>query len=205
MKRFKFLIAKGLKRILFPSALRNCQIDKNSYVCAQSDLNNVSMGKFSYIGYRCFATNVKIGNFCSIADNCRLGNGMHPIEFVSTSPVFCEGKNILKKNFSNHKYENNKMTIIENDVWIGANVLVKSGVTIHNGAVVGMGSVVTKDIPAYEIWAGVPARFIRRRFETEIVDGLENLQWWNWDEKKIMDNSNFFDNPSNLIRNVKEL
>ena len=205
MKKIRLLIAKGLKIILNPSALRNCRIEKTAKVCAQCDLNNVELGGYSYIGYRCFAVNADIGRFCSISDNCRIGNDMHPLDFVSTSPVFIKGKNVLKYNFANHEYDSAKKTIIENDVWIGANVLVKSGVTIHNGAVVGMGSVVTKDIPAYEVWAGNPAHFIKKRFEEDTAKKIESMEWWNWSDEELLKKSSFFNYPQKLIQEAEEI
>ena len=60
----------------------------------------------------------------------------------------------------------------------------KSGVTISDGAVIGMGSVVTHDVGPYEIWAGNPARMIRKRFDDETVENLKQIKWWNWNEEK---------------------
>jgi len=76
---------------------------------------------------------------------------------------------------------------IENDVWIGAKSIILSGVTIHSGAVVGAGSVVTKDIPAYSIVVGNPARVVKYRFELDIIEKLLDIAWWDWpqDTNKI--------------------
>ncbi len=71
------------------------------------------------------------------------------------------------------------------DVWIGYGVLIRSGVTIGDGAVVGMGAVVTKDVPPYAIVAGNPAKVVRYRFEPEIIEALQELAWWNWEETRI--------------------
>lgn len=74
-----------------------------------------------------------------------------------------------------------KITTIGNDVWIGANVLLKTGITVGNGAVIGMGSVVTHDVPPYAIVAGNPARVIQMRFSPEIIQRMEDSQWWDRD------------------------
>jgi hypothetical protein len=74
---------------------------------------------------------------------------------------------------------------IGNDVWIGHNVTVLSGVTVGNGAVIAAGAVVTKDVAPYTIVAGVPARFVRRRFSDEIAQRIEALAWWDWPDDAI--------------------
>ena len=181
----RYVIAKGLKRLLNPPALRNCSIDKTSKVCPRSELSRVSLGRYSYIGSDCFIVNARIGAFCSIADDVVIGGAAHPMQYVSTSPVFHKGKNILKKNFASHVSVQTPQTLIENDVWIGMGSFVKAGVTIRNGAVIGMGSVVTHDVPAYEIWAGNPAKMIKKRFSDEIAGSLENTEWWNLEDAEL--------------------
>lgn len=71
-------------------------------------------------------------------------------------------------------------------MWIGQDVLIKGGVTIGNGAVIGVRSVVTKNVPPYAVVAGVPARVIKYRFEKEKIDYLQRLQWWDWDLQRIV-------------------
>ncbi len=73
--------------------------------------------------------------------------------------------------------------------------MVKAGVTIADGAVIGMGSVVTKDVGPYEIWAGNPARLIKRRLPEDEADRLASLKWWEWDDAKIAQNRLMFDKP----------
>ncbi len=198
----KYIFAKGLKVLLNPPALKKCNIDKTSAVCSKSELNAVSIGRYSYVGNQCLMVNVKIGSFCSIADNCYIGAENHPIMRVSTSPVFHQGRNVLKKNFANFKKIEVETTTIENDVWIGRGSSIKSGVTIGNGSIVGMGSVVTKNIPPYEIWAGIPARKIRDRFSQEEKKAFEKIKWWEWSDEIIMSRSNLFDNPEHFILSI---
>ena len=199
LKRIKWILAKGLKRVLRPPALNNCHIDKTARVCPESELTNVSLGRYSYLGSRCFAVDAQIGSFCSIADNCRIGGAMHPIERVSSSPVFHSGKNILKTNFADFKNPETKTTVIEHDVWMGVGCLVKSGVTIHTGAVIGMGSVVTHDVPPYEIWAGNPASKIRDRFDKETSEKLLKSRWWENSDNELRAAAQSFDDPLSFI------
>ena len=182
----KRLIAKGLRNVLQPPALTNSTIDKKSKICSGTNINDSTMDRYSYIGHDCFVLRSKIGPFVSIADNCRIGGGGHPLDRVSTSPVFHEGKNILKKNFASFPMENAAQTVIGADVWIAADVVVLSGVNIGVGAVVGTGSVVTKDIPPYEIWAGNPARKIRDRFDEDTKNKLLESQWWLWSRSRVL-------------------
>ena len=203
MKRIKYYIAKLIKRFHIP-AIKASKIHKTARVCSNSQINKTQIGKYSYIGNNCFTNHVIIGSFCSIADNCFIGGAAHPIDFVSTSPVFCKGANIMGKNFSHKQFNVISETEIGNDVWLGANVTVLAGRKIGNGAVVGSGSVVTKDIGNYEIWAGNPARFIKRRFSEEIENELISLQWWEWDDEKIARFADCMDNPEEFINAVKK-
>ncbi len=195
----KLLLAKGLKKLLNPPALRDCFLDSTSKVCSKSEVNSVRMGKYSYIGNDCFMVNVDIGAFCSIADRVCIGGASHPIERVSSSPVFHEGNNVLGVNFQSFPYEFTPKTTIGNDVWIGIGAIVKAGVTIHNGAVIGAGSVVTHDIPAYEIWAGNPARKIRNRFDKAIAEKIELSEWWSKSDEEIRKLSKQFDDVNAFI------
>lgn len=143
----------------------NCIVGRNSY-CA----DNIKIA----------CSNTTIGNFCSIGSNVQLGNGDHPLNYLSTSPYFYFDTIGWKKDsvVSHNEYWNYKGVKIYNDVWVGDNVVVMNGVKIGNGAVIGMNSVVTKDVPPFAIVAGVPAKIIRYRFDKDIIDKLEKLKWW---------------------------
>lgn len=195
----KYLFSKLIKKSQLP-ALKSTKIHKTSKVCSGSHIVNSEVHRYTYIGNFCTIINVEIGSFCSIADNCIIGGASHPIEWVSTSPVFHEGKNILRTNFSSHEYKTSKKTVIDNDVWIGNNCLIKSGVKIENGAVIGMGSVLTKDVGKYEIWAGNPAKLIRKRFPDEKIQCLLDSEWWEWDDHTLYNNSSLFNNVEAFLK-----
>lgn len=198
----EYLLSKIIKK-LHLRALKNCTIHKTSKVCSGSHLINVSMGKHSDIGYDCTVIDTEIGAFCSLGANIVIGGASHTVEWVSTSPVFNENKDHLKKKFSYHKFDLKNHTIIGNDVWIGNSVLIKANIKVGDGAVIGMGSVVTKDIPPYEIWAGNPAKLIKKRFESEIALELLNIKWWDWQDEKIELYSSSFTNVSELIARLQ--
>jgi acetyltransferase-like isoleucine patch superfamily enzyme len=194
-----YLISKFIKKIHVP-AIKNSYISKTARVCSGSHIVNVKLGKYSYISNFCTIINVQIGNFCSIADNCIIGGASHPIGWVSTSPVFHKGKNIMNRNFSQHEYRAYKETVIGNDVWIGSNCLIKSGIRIGDGAVIGMGAVLTKDVGEYEIWAGNPARFIRKRFNDKIINQLIQSKWWEWDDQVLYQRAQYFNDTENFLK-----
>ncbi|MDY4515073.1 MAG: CatB-related O-acetyltransferase [Lachnospiraceae bacterium] len=200
----KCFIAKGIKILLNPPAVNKCEIDKTSKVGPRTELTACRIDRYSYIGQQCFMVNVDVGGFCSIADRVSIGGATHPIDYVSTSPVFHKGRNVLKKNFSHHAIEETKRTTIGHDVWIGQGVFIKAGVTIHNGAVVGMGSVVTKDIPPYEIWAGNPAKKIRDRFGANTKQDLLDSRWWEWSDDILQNEANYFSNVEQFLKESKK-
>lgn len=165
--------------------MHKCVIDNYSYVSKNSSI---------------FYT--KIGKFTSIGSGCNIGGGEHPLEWVSTSPVFHKDTSI-GMNLGSKEYSAYKTTIIGNDVWIAANVIIKSGVAIGDGAVIGAGTVVVKDVGPYEVVVGNPGRCIKKRFNEDIVDELIQLQWWDFPIGLIKKNSDFIDDPELFINKMK--
>lgn len=131
---------------------------------------------------------LKIGRFCSIACGARFlfTSGNHSLTSLSTYtfPLFYEEWGLDAKDIRS-AWDNKGDIVIGNDVWIGYEAVILSGVTIGDGAVIGARAVVTKDVPPYTIVGGVPARPIRRRFDEKTMETLEALRWWDWDEEKI--------------------
>lgn len=104
---------------------------------------------------------------------------------MTTSPCFHIKNNATGICYAENHFQWREKTTIGNDVWIGERVTILSGLTIGDGAVIGGGSVVTKNVGPYEIWAGNPARFIRKRFDDETIIRLEALKWWDFDDDKL--------------------
>jgi len=162
-----------------PLALvRNSKLSKKCAILSNTRVYKSNISDYTYLGRNCYVHDTEIGKYCSIADYCSIGLVSHPFDWVSTSPVFLLGKNKLKTNFANKAFIDSKRTIIENDVWIGMNVSIVAGVKIGNGAVIGAGAIVTKDVAPYSIIGGNPAKLIKYRFNEEVIDSLLKLKWW---------------------------
>lgn len=198
--KLKYIVARVLSKK--PSAIRNSSVHKMAAVGNGALIVNSSIGRYTYV-YGSSLLHTNLGSFSSIGFDCTIGGGRHPVDWVSSSPVFYSKNNSLKTSFAEKPFDEYVQTNIGNDVWIGSRTRIKGGVTIGDGAIVGMGSIVTKDIPPYEIWAGNPARFIRKRFDDETIEKLQKLQWWNWDEDKLRKYGNFFDDPQKLFEQLE--
>ncbi|WP_449401090.1 CatB-related O-acetyltransferase [Chryseobacterium wanjuense] len=101
--------------------------------------------------------------------------------------------NIIGEPVENEKISK-ELIIIEDDVWIGSNSVILSGVKIGRGSIIGAGSVITKDVEPYSIVGGNPAKILRKRFDQKVIDKLEESQWWLWDKEEIIKNKKFFKN-----------
>jgi virginiamycin A acetyltransferase len=141
----------------------------------------VTVGQYSY-GY--FQNNSSlppgtfVGRYCSIADGIRVFRRNHPADRVSTHPFFYNAMlDVVAEDTITTERDN--PLIIGNDVWIGHQVtILPKCQTIGNGAILGAGAVVTRNVPAYAIVAGNPARIIEYRFSNEIIEILEDSKWW---------------------------
>lgn len=195
----RFLIAKGLKKMR-GAAIRRSVIHATSKVESGSQVYDSTMDKYSFCGYDCEISFTKIGAFCSIANGVLIGGGRHPIEWASTSPVFYDNRDSIKKKYARHVRPKNGMVVVVNDVWIGANAIIMQGVNIGTGAVVGAGSVVTRDVPHYAIVAGVPARQIRMRFDKDLVDRFLKSKWWELDDDQLAALADLVPYPEKFLR-----
>lgn len=134
---------------------------------------------------------LKIGKFCSIACGAKFlfTSANHAMNSLSTYPfpIFFEEWGLDVKNITD-AWDNKGDIIIGNDVWIGYEAVILSGITIGDGAIIGTRAVVTKDVPPYTIVGGVPAKPIRKRFDDVTIARLLELKWWDWSEERMKAN-----------------
>lgn len=166
--------------------------------------NLISVGSFSYY-QSTLPLNTKIGRYSSIAPNVTAMGSQHPTERFTTAPLTYPSsipfgkEHIIHQNIKLNRVEyagyneQPPAIIIENDVWIGKDVVLKAGITIGTGSVIAQGAIVTKDVPPYSIIGGVPAKVIRKRFDEETIERLLQSKWWEyayWDFEGIQGDDN---------------
>jgi len=150
------------------------------------------IGKYTYIGRDGYVgRGAVIGNYCSIARNAEISPINHPTDYLSCHPFqyntnhFADHPGYLEH--ARVKGPAASPAVIGHDVWIGAGAMICQGVTVGTGAVIAGGAVVTKDVPPYAIFAGVPAKVIRYRFDEGTIDRLLNSKWWELEPKDMAD------------------
>ncbi|MDF1619984.1 CatB-related O-acetyltransferase [Pseudothioclava nitratireducens] len=189
------LRSKGIEVLNRPSNTLN--LPKNTVLEAPCSLkwteiqHSIALGAFSYqvSGY-CFAA--RIGRYCSFGENVQIGRQNHPMDWISTSPMFYTGARAIEAKgdfagsdqYQNFKFNTSrpatraKITTIGNDVWIGHGALIGAGVTIGDGAVVAAHAVVTKDVPPYAVVAGNPAVIKKFRVPPTLISPMLRSRWW---------------------------
>lgn len=127
---------------------------------------------------------VTIGKYCSFGPGVRIfPSGEHNFRLPSTFPFYAR---MMNKGVHRDTYSKGEV-IIGNDVWVGANVLILSGVRVGDGAVLAAGSVIVKDVEPYAIVSGVPATTLQYRFKPETIEAMLQIKWWDWGEAVIME------------------
>lgn len=182
-----------MKKLIDQLLNRGVKPEKDNYYFDMQNnpkYTNYSIGRFTYgeplvLEWGEGAT-LNIGSFCSIAPNVTiLLGGNHRGDWVTTFPfniIFDDFKDI-----SGHPATRGNV-IIGNDVWIGIDALILSGISIGDGAIIAARSVVTKDVEPYTVVGGNPARKIKTRFSDETIENLLKIKWWDWDIEKIKNN-----------------
>ena len=176
------------------------QLNQGTHIMHGTRLGESEVGRYTYIAANCEIERTTIGSFCSIGTQVLCGLASHPINFVSTYPGFYTQSSSGAKWFGeSHPFIDKKSVTIGSDVWIGARSIILGGVKIGDGAIVGAGSIVTKDVPAYAITVGTPAKVIRYRFDDEIVTGLKASRWWNLPEVNLADVAKYNNSPTEFL------
>lgn len=163
-----------------------------------ANVSKCFIGRGSYVGPNSNLSSCLIGRYCSVGPGVVLVAGKHPTdEFLSTHPAFYSPEaqagfsytsTSLYDEFNYVDEGHQYYAEIGSDVWIGANVVILAGVRIGHGAIIAAGSVVTKSVDDFSIMAGVPAKFIRFRFDENRRAEILTEPWWSRDETWIIEN-----------------
>ncbi len=175
-------------RIHSTAELKGCKLGRYASIGERVVLREVIVGDFSYFERHAEAIYATIGKFCSIAANSRINALEHPIERLTQHKVSYRPNEYFRwlgVDTAFRERRRAKAVSIGHDVWVGHGAVILPGVRVGNGAVIGSNAVVTRDVPAYTIVAGVPAKPLRPRFPPEIAARIERLAWWDWPAEKL--------------------
>lgn len=153
-------------------------------------LRETELGDYSYFERGGEAIYARIGRFCSIAANVRINALDHPMERLTTHKISYRPNEYFRfrpVDAAFRERRRGRAVIIGHDVWVGHGAVIMPGVHVGNGAVIGANAVVTRDVAAYTVVAGVPASALRPRFPPAIAARIEALGWWNWPPERLFD------------------
>jgi acetyltransferase-like isoleucine patch superfamily enzyme len=184
----------------YPGAkISNTEFERFNVVYNDVIISSSKIGAHTYIQKKSTIFNAEIGRFCSIASGVSIGPGIHKTDGVTTHSAFYLKNSPLRKIYSKEDlFECSKRTKIGHDVWIGERAIIIDGVTIGTGAIIAAGAVVTKDVNAYSIVGGVPAKIIKYRFDPYLIQKLIDSYWWDQSEEWYEQHYSEFATPSDL-------
>lgn len=164
--------SRGLQNVTFEG--KNAVPDRCNFS------GNIKIGFATTLGYNnLLGGNITIGKYCQLGADVAILATNHPISYMTTYI----NQNLFKGELKQLKEENT--ITIGHDVWIGHGVIIVGNVTIGNGAILAAGSVIAKDVEPYAIVAGMPAKFIRKRYSDAIINEIEALNWWDKSREEL--------------------
>jgi phosphonate metabolism protein (transferase hexapeptide repeat family) len=176
---------------IHPTAeLKSCRLGRRVAIGERVILREVAVGDYSYFERHAEAIYAVIGKFCSIAANTRINALEHPLERITQHKVSYRPNEYFRYRGVDEDFRRRrqaKRVIVGHDVWIGHGAVLMPGVSIGNGAVVGANAVVTRDVPAFAIAAGNPAKVLRPRFPEAVAARIEALAWWDWPDDRLFE------------------
>jgi acetyltransferase-like isoleucine patch superfamily enzyme len=180
---------------------KGCELGRHVVLFSGAKLMQSTVGAYTYVQANSSICNAEIGPFCSIAEGVAIGLGAHPTFMVSTSPVFYDNAQPLPRFFVKDRVFKDILprTVVGADVWIGQGAMIKAGVRIGVGAVIGSASMVTRDVPPYSIAAGNPCRPIRLRFPEATCQRLLDSRWWDFSDARLEELAPSFSDPETFL------
>jgi phosphonate metabolism protein (transferase hexapeptide repeat family) len=179
----------GLEPAVHPTAqISGGRLGRYTEVGARTRLRETSLDDYSYIVEDGQADDTTIGKFCSIASHVRINPGNHPMERASQSHITYRASAYWPGEADEAAFFARRRALpvsIGHDVWIGHGAVILPGRRIGTGAVVGAGTILTRDVAPYTIVVGNPGRVVRRRFPEAIAERLQALAWWDWDHARL--------------------
>lgn len=192
----------GFKASVLSYATRSCRFSEQVALWPGAQVFDCTFGRFSYVASG-RVVNATVGAFTSIGNEVLIGGfGRHPTRWVTTHPAFYSTLGQTSRYFASaSKFGERERVTIGNDVWIGTRAMVLDGVNIGDGAIVGAGSIVTKDVADYEVVAGVPARRLRFRYDPDTIALLKKTEWWLLETEQLQALVEFFcrEDPGELL------
>lgn len=197
---YKELEKGRLHKIGISSGVDNVKFEGDNGINYGSEFfGNISIGYATTLGFHnAFHGDIQIGRYCQFGANIAIHTNNHPTTYLST---------YISSQLFNGELSKLKMkdkVVIGNDVWIGHGVIILGGVSIGNGAIIAAGSVVNKDVPAYAVAAGVPAKVIKSRFSPKLIQEIEALQWWNKSKNELEEIKPLFFKNLNQVDTLDE-
>jgi phosphonate metabolism protein (transferase hexapeptide repeat family) len=175
-----------------PSIHRTASVRASTFgryceVGARTKVAESSFGDYAYVVNDSDIIYTDVGKFCSIAAHTRINPGNHPLQRVALSHFTYRSSSydLGQDDPDFFNWRRSFRCVMGNDVWIGHGAIVLPGVKLGNGAAVGAGTVVTKDVPPFAIVVGNPGRVLRYRFEPAIIAALERIAWWDWEHEQL--------------------
>ena len=178
----------GREPFIDPTAqVRDCSFGAYCEVGARTQVAESSFGDYSYVVNDADIIYASIGRFCSIAAQARVNPGNHPLQRVALSHFTYRSSayGLGADDAAFFDWRRGHRVVLGNDVWIGHGAIILPNVTIGDGAAIGAGAVVSRDVPAFAVAVGVPARVVRYRFAPEIVAALQRIAWWEWPHERL--------------------
>jgi acetyltransferase-like isoleucine patch superfamily enzyme len=213
MRSFVRRIGASLRRRRWQRKFPRSVIHVGATLCEQSSMGDCavlfegasllasSLGAYSYVQSESVVNACDVGPFGAIGPRVALGLAAHPTHCVSTSPVFYDPRQplptflVLEPLFT----VVTPRTHVGADVWIGHGALIKAGLHIGVGSVVGAGAVVTRDVAPFSIVGGNPARVIRMRFAPELIEALLVSRWWERSIHELRAHADYFMDPAEFV------